>query len=1228
MSNKRGRPALETDNVELRQRRARDAERRRNFYTRHQADRAERAARAAAIQPTPAQLQQGEMIMDLAFNEWDAAQTLTALQLRVQDMTLAQDSVDARLQPDAIPIDEHEELYANHDMSPIRDQHQATPNPSVRHQSPPRPSSQSTDRRPDIAEIFRSSSGNNRVSRSESSHPRSSHSRSSQSNISQFFRSLPARNPFSSNAANHPVPSPPQPAPPIDDHLSDFQDESATSTTDHLPPDTADHREDRNHKDPSENDDAGNQTRGVETDITLKIEASAEQDPADVEGRTASSSISEHITSDGEEIDEDNEVSALDHTVQKLYEQFQRGHHGCSPEQHREELNQHINTVGNDHYGLNDIFNDPNFPSVLALPDLISVDRLTRQTAPTPAQWQAMFCGISPQPQTPPQRPMHVCLHAEETQAIETDVAFDIDSFLGFFRSLAAARQGIEYQPAPIMRQNITTDVHLQTLVYDQPDAPEQVPRSSLAMLKDVPHFLLGRVVGATNITVHILFSHLPVAQEKFVSLTKEQISRWVNEIFNPAVYRACRAHYTSHLPASFRHALANSKAHQVEGRQIETASYQAQQSISYVLQPIYLEQIWADILNTVNHTPGLQHFREPQLFFSAKGTKLLFKSNPLRPTLFETMENFQSYFERVIDMDLIFRDRFYVDLGKEICPYLGLVPSQEYVLEDQAEVYLWKRCCLEHYIHNIYDGNPPAKGGQGQRYYDQNMLYAASSLTSITPKQSKLRQGGIVYSQFYSTVKEISDASKCLPFDNDGLEELALDPQIRRGARDLARGRRRDIKIIERAYCASKQRARDALNNSRRKSFAIREEHRITWTLYQALLARIRLENPEDWDIVMTECPSYAWAINTDVYLNFLWRSADKFATGFEIVRAHCYKELVIWEQTKMMAMFLRCLRFVFGGHQLQRESALWWSRRELPTRIWYGLGFCNTMPRYQYCWLEPRLDWNQLTFREEITERVLFGNDMLRGQYLRRGGQVRDFFGATRQLELALMWIDRHHQNRPIRDRLVSWIVHICLHQFRVDILSNVKSELSPDYREEALRDTQPFSFEYLEQIMTAGVYLMSGNRCDFKEVSDLVHFLFDFDDGRIRAHWEDRPFRKLYRRARNALDLRHGALELGATLSRRLWRNLVSYHWILPYPFSDGLMQTTKEGKRMWYSIQPKATASGPLNLLPLDEWEWARKSWQPDSPPAIPRYVSWSKEEWEGWIARHQTTVSER
>lgn len=194
-----------------------------------------------------------------------------------------------------------------------------------------------------------------------------------------------------------------------------------------------------------------------------------------------------------------------------------------------------------------------------------------------------------------------------------------------------------------------------------------------------------------------------------------------------------------------------------------------------------------------------------------------------------------------------------------------------------------------------------------------------------------------------------------------------------------------------------------------------------------------------------------------TEVYLGFLWRNADKFATGFEVVRARCNQEIVTWEQTKMMVMFLRCLRFVFDGHQLQREPALWWSQREYSNdgqvQVWHGLGFQNTLQRYGYCWLEPRIDWSQLTFHTNITDNVLFGNRPIRSRYLRRGGQVYNFIALTRLLELGLGWIGRYMDNIAIQSQLISWIAHLCLKQLRIDVLTTVKREIKLEYREESL-------------------------------------------------------------------------------------------------------------------------------------------------------------------------------
>lgn len=55
-------------------------------------------------------------------------------------------------------------------------------------------------------------------------------------------------------------------------------------------------------------------------------------------------------------------------------------------------------------------------------------------------------------------------------------------------------------------------------------------------------------------------------------------------------------------------------------------------------------------------------------------------------------------------------------------------------------------------------------------------MLHDIANLTSVTLKRSKLREGGIIYTQFYGSIKEVLDTTKYILFNNDSLEELALD--------------------------------------------------------------------------------------------------------------------------------------------------------------------------------------------------------------------------------------------------------------------------------------------------------------------------------------------------------------------------------------------------------------------------------------------------------------------
>ena len=60
----------------------------------------------------------------------------------------------------------------------------------------------------------------------------------------------------------------------------------------------------------------------------------------------------------------------------------------------------------------------------------------------------------------------------------------------------------------------------------------------------------------------------------------------------------------------------------------------------------------------------------------------------------------------------------------------------------------------------------------------------------------------------------------------------------------------------------------------------------------------------------------------------------------------------------------------------------------------------------------------------------------------------------------------------------------------------------------------------------------------------------------------------------------------------------------------------MQTTKEGRRMWYSI--RAQEGVEAREAEEKDWWWARKSWEGGRPKSVPGWMEWGKEEWERWV----------
>lgn len=438
-----------------------------------------------------------------------------------------------------------------------------------------------------------------------------------------------------------------------------------------------------------------------------------------------------------------------------------------------------------------------------------------------------------------------------------------------------------------------------------------------------------------------------------------------------------------------------------------------------------------------------------------------------------------------------------------------------------------------------------------GQNFYQESMLRDAGSTTTLTPSSSRLRRGGILYGQTYNLTKEIIDAARTFPFQNPDLRLLALDSGLRDGVQNIRMKSTWSKNITDRAYLASKQRCHVGLMDSQQRSFGVREEYRISWVLFQSVLSVLRSLPSTCRRLRLQAPPSYLRTIRTPDFIHFLWNNVNKFTTGFEVVRAKASTGLTTWEQTKVMDMFLHCLRVAIGGHDYSRKASLWWSRRKLqtpvtePLNVRYGLGFSQTLEHYGYCWLEPLVDWNKLSFLPEVTHSVLFRLGTLQKRYLKCGGHVRHFFDTSRQADLAFEWLQNRGNGSVVTNRIISWLVHLCLQQIRIDVLRAIRRDIRPEMHSAILDGTIQFCYKGLSSILLCGMTAVAGLGTQHKNPLNTTRALSKYEDRRLRENWENKPFRKLYHRISCTLKQLPPKRRLSDIFLCRLYRCLFTYH-----------------------------------------------------------------------------------
>jgi hypothetical protein len=876
----------------------------------------------------------------------------------------------------------------------------------------------------------------------------------------------------------------------------------------------------------------------------------------------------------------------------RLAEQLIR-FHGCDAESHcQARETHHANTEG--HLSLSDFARShSHLPNTLESADLLKVGEISTEEA---AQWQHIFHGTLEENSD---RPRQICLHCSQSSQVTAaaTVMFDIDSIMGFTSSLSFAKQGIRFNLSPQVVSNLSTDLHLALTIPssdsngggnardeddddnddDNDDGDNEDRHSCQIPLHHIPHYQLGRLVGHEDVVLYLFFPRLfDQSRQKHSSsyLTEFQLERWTDQVLLPAIHSCVSASGLQHYPGSFKHSKLSSKAAHGESHAKINKAGSRHQLIHHFLQAESLGPVWAKVNEIVSTTAGLHDFQDVQIFFSAKNLKV----NTRQLTLHRMWELFFERWEQTVNMAVVNPDQVWIDLGKEVCAEPSFLADQNSG-NNIAETFLWRPCCLEKYWNWCSHGSEPRPSLR--RIYHTGLLQDVQGMTVLSAKSSSSARQGLLYSQFYCSQKEIFDAAKIFPFQDPALESLALDSQVRASWQHTAGSVNHNPRTLVHSYMSSKARCAAGIAGSMQKSFGTREEYRTTLSLARQVRVKLRESPDQSWsrEIILESTMSQPfWRIPTAVFLGYLRANINRFTTGFEYVHtlgAHGY---VSWEHSQIMIMFLRLLKFSYGSHQLSREIALWWDSKcfHRSGRHAFGLGFSVTLPQFGYCWFLPKIDWTHFVFRQGLQGQSLFGNVRMAEAYQARWLAVRESKDDFVKIEAIISWLQQHRNVRSVRRILVNQLIYICVRHFRKDVFASIKKSIQPEHWQNAVEGNITLCKINLDHILlpTTGqeslqYRLATGNKLAYKDLDRFADFLWNFNDGHSRTHWENKSYRMLYQRASKAV-----TAALGLSRARSFAENLKCHfyrtNWVVPYPNDTVFWQHTKKGERMWLSV----------------------------------------------------------
>ncbi|KAK6591266.1 hypothetical protein H4I96_00003 [Botrytis cinerea] len=890
-------------------------------------------------------------------------------------------------------------------------------------------------------------------------------------------------------------------------------------------------------------------------------------------------------------------------TALKLAKQL-RNFQGCTHEQHEtaEQLHREHHQEPDIHSecsSLQDITTllKGDYPGGVPLPDVLSNHKLLQAGDYNFQDFQAAFEGVSTTaaPEDDGTRnenlPKNLCLsqhHLTSKKNREAKVTYDIDSICCFPTSLGFAKRGIHWLPKAHSILNLTADIHFALKIPTYNNRGILIERAT--PLHKIPHYCFGNAIGMESLLIFIFFPalHLESNYQHTSYLSNEDNELFFDAIVSPALNRVIQSsNIIQHYPASARISQLDAMAISTEGLRRKESS--REQLVKHTIQPQYLDRLWDAIVQSIEDNPGFHRFRGATLFAHSKNIKLEF----MNASLTKVYDDWHSKWVATTDTQFYNPDRTFVDLAKQVTSQDTALPFDHILTHHEAEVFLWKKCCLEAYAKSRVvleaDGSP-ARGNPRRTVYPWATMRDTIGQTLFAVPHGQENMDGLIYSQFYGLIKTPFDSSKVYVFDNDSVENLALDPGYIRALQQAGGGITFSKAVAEFGYQHSKKRAHANLVDNRAKSYGIREEHRISQTMMEEIYQQWQQwdQYDDEHNINRPHLPYYI--IPTKGALDFLAAQINKYCFLFEHILSHTGKTYSLPETTVMITA-LRALRFSYGSNLLQQESLLykdrWEHMRDSRLIVKEGLGMQDTMERCGLGWFLPKFNWATCRLAPPHGDNILVGSALVHKEYKRRWRAVKDLRDVYIRFNQAASWYDRYNMSRNsvLYHKWLNYLFALNLEQFNTDIWKEMlkSHKHSPELSPLAFQSQGNLRFCYtgmkrLFQVdgVVTPPHFVTGNKMRYNKVNELLDFLFSWGDNKERRGWTHKPYRIILQRTFELIERRRpGDGEAESWLKEFLYLVRLT-HWVLPYPTHLNLIASTKTNhhaglkrRMMWFS-----------------------------------------------------------